>query len=56
MEQKLKEMFYVDEFNELAKKYDNFEWHVALSDPQPEDDWDGDTGFIHILYKNYLKP
>ena len=52
----LKEMFYVDEFNELAKKYDNFEWHVALSDPQPEDDWDGDTGFIHnILYQNYLK-
>ena len=52
----LKEMFYVDEFNELAEKYDNFEWHVALSDPQPEDDWDGDTGFIHnILYSNYLK-
>ena len=52
----LKEMFYVDEFNELAEKYDNFEWHVALSDPQPEDDWDGYTGFIHnILYSNYLK-
>ena len=52
----LKEMFYVDEFNELAKKYDNFEWHVALSDPQPEDDWDGDTGFIHnVVYDNYLK-
>ena len=51
----LKEMFYVDEFNDLADKYDNFEWHVALSDPQPEDDWDGDTGFIHnVLYKNYL--
>jgi Na+-transporting NADH:ubiquinone oxidoreductase subunit F len=43
----LKEMFYVEEFNDLAEKYDNFEWHVALSDPQPEDDWDGDTGFIH---------
>ena len=40
----LKEMFYVDEFNELADKYDNFEWHVALSDPLPEDDWSGDTG------------
>ena len=52
----LKEMFYVDEFNELAKKYDNFEWHVALSDPLPEDDWNGDTGFIHnVLYENYLK-
>ena len=49
-------MFYVDEFNELADKYDNFEWHVALSDPLPEDDWSGDTGFIHnVLYENYLK-
>ena len=52
----LKEMFYVDEFNDLAAKYPNFEWHVALSDPQPEDDWSGDTGFIHnVLYQNYLK-
>ena len=52
----LKEMFYVEEFNDLAEKYENFEWHVALSDPQPEDDWDGDTGFIHnVLYENYLK-
>ena len=52
----LKEMFYVDEFDALADKYDNFEWHVALSDPLPEDDWDGDTGFIHnVLYENYLK-
>jgi len=52
----LKEMFYVDEFDALADKYHNFEWHVALSDPLPEDDWDGDTGFIHnVLYENYLK-
>ena len=52
----LKEMFYVDEFDALADKYDNFEWHVALSDPLPEDDWNGDTGFIHnVLYENYLK-
>ena len=52
----LKEMFYVDEFDALADKYDNFEWHVALSDPLPEDDWEGDTGFIHnVLYENYLK-
>jgi len=52
----LKEMFYVEEFDALADKYDNFEWHVALSDPLPEDDWNGDTGFIHnVLYENYLK-
>lgn len=52
----LKEMFYVEEFDDLALKYSNFEWHVALSDPQPEDEWSGDTGFIHnVLYHNYLK-
>lgn len=52
----LKEMFYADEFDALAEKYDNFEWHVALSDPQPEDNWTGLTGFIHnVLYENYLK-
>jgi Na+-transporting NADH:ubiquinone oxidoreductase subunit F len=51
-----REMFYVDHFDKLAKKNDNFEWHVALSDPQPEDNWDGDTGFIHnVVLENYLK-
>lgn len=52
----LREMFYVEEFDELAKKYDNFEWHVALSDPLPEDNWTGLTGFIHnVVHDNYLK-
>ena len=51
-----KEMFYVDDFDTLAAENDNFEWHVALSDPQPEDDWTGETGFIHnVLLENYLK-
>jgi Na+-transporting NADH:ubiquinone oxidoreductase subunit F len=52
----LKEMFYVDDFNKLAETNNNFDWHVALSDPQPEDDWDGLTGFIHqVLFDRYLK-
>ncbi|MDP7593331.1 MAG: NADH:ubiquinone reductase (Na(+)-transporting) subunit F [Litorilituus sp.] len=52
----LREMFYEDDYNMLAAENDNFEWHVALSDPQPEDNWDGLTGFIHnVLYENYLK-
>tara|TARA_R110002096_G_scaffold194356_3_gene376463 strand:+ start:7008 stop:8231 length:1224 start_codon:yes stop_codon:yes gene_type:complete len=52
----LKEMFYVEDFDMLAKENDNFEWHVALSDPQPEDNWDGLTGFIHeVLLEQYLK-
>jgi len=52
----LREMFYVDDFNKLAEENDNFEWYVALSEPQPEDNWTGYTGFIHqVLYDNYLK-
>ncbi|NQY81583.1 MAG: NADH:ubiquinone reductase (Na(+)-transporting) subunit F [Alphaproteobacteria bacterium] len=51
-----REMFYVEDFDRLAKEHDNFEWHVALSDPQEGDDWNGYTGFIHnVLYENYLK-
>lgn len=52
----LREMFYTEEFDELAAKHDNFEWHVALSDPMPEDNFEGHTGFIHqVVYDNYLK-
>ena len=52
----LKEMFYVDEFDKLDNDNENFSWHVALSDPIPEDNWSGDTGFIHqVLFDNYLK-
>lgn len=51
-----REMFYVEDFDRLAAEHDNFEWHVALSDPMDEDDWDGYTGFIHnVLNENYLK-
>lgn len=51
-----REMFYVEDYDGLAKEFPNFEWHVALSDPQPEDNWEGYTGFIHnVLYENYLK-
>ena len=52
----LREAFYVDEFNELENQHDNFSWHLALSDPMPEDDWSGLTGFVHnVLFENYLK-
>ncbi|MFW8595184.1 NADH:ubiquinone reductase (Na(+)-transporting) subunit F [Cribrihabitans neustonicus] len=51
-----KEMFFVEDFDQLAAENPNFEWHVALSDAQPEDDWKGYTGFIHnVLYEEYLK-
>ncbi|AYZ31663.1 NADH:ubiquinone reductase (Na(+)-transporting) subunit F [Serratia sp. FDAARGOS_506] len=52
----LREMFYEDDFNQLQAENENFTWHVALSDPQPEDNWTGYTGFIHnVLLENYLK-
>jgi len=51
-----REMFFVEDFDNLQKSNDNFEWHVALSDPQEDDNWQGYTGFIHeVLYDNYLK-
>jgi len=52
----LRECFYNDEYDTLARENDNFDWHLALSDAQPEDKWDGHEGFIHnVLYENYLK-
>jgi Na+-transporting NADH:ubiquinone oxidoreductase subunit F len=52
----LREMFYQDEYDQLAADNENFSWNVALSDPQPEDNWEGYTGFIHnVLYEEYLK-
>ena len=52
----LKELFYQDEFEQLASEHDNFSFHIALSDAQPNDNWTGYTGFIHeVIYENYLK-
>jgi Na+-transporting NADH:ubiquinone oxidoreductase subunit F len=49
------EMFYVEDFDMLQRENPNFTWHVALSNPLPEDNWEGYTGFIHkVLYDNYL--
>lgn len=51
-----REVFYQQDFDTLAAENDNFVWHVALSEPLPEDNWTGYTGFIHnVLYENYLK-
>mgnify|MGYP006252590029 FL=1 len=43
-----KEMFYVDDFDQIQKDNENFSWHVALSDSPPEDKWKGHKGFIHL--------
>ena len=50
-----REMFYDDHFKDIQKKFPNFDYHVALSDPMPEDNWNGYTGFIHqVVHDNYL--
>ena len=51
-----KEIFYEEDFREIERQFPNFTFHIALSDPQPEDNWTGYTGFIHqVIYDNYLK-
>jgi Na+-transporting NADH:ubiquinone oxidoreductase subunit F len=52
----VREIFYKEDFDKLAAEHDNFTWNIALSEPLPEDNWTGYTGFIHqVLYDNYLK-
>jgi Na+-transporting NADH:ubiquinone oxidoreductase subunit F len=51
----LREIFYTDDFRNIEKDFPNFQYNIALSEPLPEDNWTGYTGFIHqVLYDNYL--
>lgn len=51
-----REMFYTEDFENMAQNFPNFSYHVALSEPLEEDQWTGYTGFIHsVVYENYLK-
>jgi Na+-transporting NADH:ubiquinone oxidoreductase subunit F len=52
----MRESFYDDEYDQLQRDNENFKWYLALSEPQPEDNWTGFTGFIHnVVFENYLK-
>ncbi|WP_047445229.1 NADH:ubiquinone reductase (Na(+)-transporting) subunit F [Alistipes sp. ZOR0009] len=52
----LREVFYEDEFHAIEKEFPNFKFNLALSEPKPEDNWTGYTGFIHqVIFENYLK-
>ena len=52
----LRELFYIEQFQQIEKEFPNFSFHIALSDPKPEDNWTGATGFIHqVIYDQYLK-
>ena len=51
----LREAFYIDHFDKIADDFENFEWHLALSEPLEEDNWEGYVGFIHqVVLDNYL--
>ncbi|MBK7173034.1 MAG: NADH:ubiquinone reductase (Na(+)-transporting) subunit F [Bacteroidales bacterium] len=51
----LRETFYDDEFKAIEEKFPNFKFNLALSEPLPEDNWKGYTGFIHqVVLDNYL--
>lgn len=51
-----REIFYQEDFDSIQREHENFKWYIALSEPLPEDNWTGLTGFIHqVLYDNYLK-
>ncbi|MFO7940952.1 MAG: NADH:ubiquinone reductase (Na(+)-transporting) subunit F [Bacteroidales bacterium] len=50
-----REIFYEEDFREIERKFPNFSFHIALSEPKEEDNWDGLTGFIHqVAYDEYL--
>ena len=52
----LREIFYKEDFDKIAEDFPNFNWYLALSEPLPEDHWDGLTGFIHsVVFEQYLK-
>ena len=52
----LREAFYIDHFDKIQAENPNFNWQLALSEPLPEDNWTGYTGFIHqVLHDHYLK-
>ena len=51
----MREAFYVEDFDAIQAENPNFTWTLALSEPRPEDNWTGATGFIHdVLYREYL--
>jgi len=52
----LREAFYIEDFDSIQAENENFKWYLALSEPQPEDNFEGYTGFIHqVLFDSYLK-
>ena len=52
----VREMFYEEHFRKIEEEFPNFSFYAAMSEPQPEDNWTGPTGFIHsVVLKEYLQ-
>ena len=60
-----RELFYLDDFRQIEEQFPNFKFHLVLSEPLPEDNWnakenmddegDGFVGFVHqAVIDNYL--
>ncbi|TVR34813.1 MAG: oxidoreductase [Spirochaetaceae bacterium] len=50
-----KDLFYLDEMQKIQDEHERFHFVAALSEPQPEDDWQGETGLITDVLDKYLK-
>ena len=51
-----RELFYVEDFSKIENEFDNFKFHIGLSEPKPEDNWEGKVGFIHnVIYEKDRK-
>jgi Na+-transporting NADH:ubiquinone oxidoreductase subunit F len=52
----LREVFYAEQFEQIAAEFPNFKFNIALDSPKPEDNWKGYVGYIHnVIFENYLK-
>ncbi len=47
------DLFYVRDMRNIEEKYPNFKFYIALSEPQQQNDWEGETGFITDVVKKY---
>jgi propane monooxygenase reductase subunit len=51
-----KDLFYLEKFKEVSKKLEGFTFVPALSNPEPFDEWDGETGLITEVLARYIDP
>lgn len=49
-----RDIFYLDEFEELARQHPSFSVTYALSEPEEGKSWEGETGFIHLVMDKML--